>query len=306
MALITNLNSSVSFLNDAISPISQILTSESIQLNPAIYLFENAGNTPAEAQNIETVTNYSPYNTSGRVGGSDLSDFFRFTLDGHYGYGDLQGNSSNTNVRLSLTGLSNDADLRVINDRNNNGQVDPGEVIARSTRGSNLSEYLDIGGLQNGTYYAEVYQFSGATSYNLDITAYGGSGMGIEPNDSLTNPTNMHFLNAGMVFGGSVNGAPSTPPPPGGLFGSVNDPKDFYSFELDARSFVLFNLSGMSADADIRLLNSNGVYIDGSALGSNSIESFSETLNPGKYILEIAAFGNASTNYTLGASSFLV
>ena len=94
---------------------------------------------------------------SGFVGNTDTTDTYEFSI------GLFEG------VDISLTGLSSDADLRVIQDSNNNGLVDStDEVIGTSTRGGSLSESISDIDL-SGDYFVQVYQFSGDTSYTLNL-----------------------------------------------------------------------------------------------------------------------------------------
>jgi len=81
-------------------------------------------------------------------------------------YGFSQGSFRKT--KISLSGLSNDADIRVIKDRNNNQIFDSGDVIVgTSTRGGSASESITVKG--SGNYLAEVYQYRGDTSYTLGM-----------------------------------------------------------------------------------------------------------------------------------------
>ena len=75
---------------------------------------------------------------------------------------------------MSLTGLSNDADIRLIQDANWNQIVDLGEIIASSdgigVSDESLSKVLDNFELANYDYFFQVYQYSGDTSYDLNMT----------------------------------------------------------------------------------------------------------------------------------------
>ena len=94
-------------------------------------------------------------NLSGNIGNSNTSDVYHFSI------------GSNENVNINLTGLSNDADIRLISDNNRNRIVDSGEEISRSARGSSNSENLSIN--RAGDYLLQVYQFAGNTAYNLGV-----------------------------------------------------------------------------------------------------------------------------------------
>ncbi|BAZ21470.1 peptidase domain-containing protein [Kalymmatonema gypsitolerans NIES-4073] len=90
---------------------------------------------------------------TGRVDNSDTSDVYHFSL------GFFEG------VNINLSGLSSDADLRVIADTNNNRIIDPSDTIVSSTRAGTAPESIRLD--DAGSYFAQVYQFSGNTNYNL-------------------------------------------------------------------------------------------------------------------------------------------
>lgn len=95
-----------------------------------------------------------------RVDNLDTSDTYAFSL----------GLFEGTNI--TLNGLGADADIRVINDSNNNRVVDVGEVVRSSTSGGTTSDV--ISGLNDsGNYYLQVYAFNGAqTNYNVTFDHY--------------------------------------------------------------------------------------------------------------------------------------
>lgn len=95
----------------------------------------------------------------GAVGNSDTADIYQFNLN------------QTSDLNVSLAGLSQDADIRIIRDSNNNGIVDTGEVVAISQRSFNFDEAISLESLAAGNYFAEVYQFDGDTHYRFDISA---------------------------------------------------------------------------------------------------------------------------------------
>jgi subtilisin family serine protease len=84
------------------------------------------------------------------VGSSDTNDYYRFTL----------ANTSNFN--LSLTGMTADADVQLLNSS--------GSTIASSGNSGSASESI-IQQLASGTYYVRVFPYSGSTYYNLNLSA---------------------------------------------------------------------------------------------------------------------------------------
>ncbi|MBW4609611.1 MAG: hypothetical protein KME22_21000 [Hassallia sp. WJT32-NPBG1] len=146
--------------------------------------------TTSESYSIDLSTTARP--APGNVIGSNLIGVeSALTFDGIHNnpFGGLNnGNTSDMYalhmdsrqvVSLKLDGLSADADLRVINDKNHNRIVDAGEVIASSTHGGSQSESITLstagvspGNNQTtavlpGDFYVEVSQFSGTTNYDL-------------------------------------------------------------------------------------------------------------------------------------------
>ena len=99
------------------------------------------------------------YYVNGFVGDSSIDDLFRFNFAG------------TTNLTFNLTGLTDNANMSLIYDSNNNGLIDPGEVIATSTNLGNLSETITLSGLLAGNYYLYVYRFASTvnTRYRLQL-----------------------------------------------------------------------------------------------------------------------------------------
>ncbi|MBD2000296.1 pre-peptidase C-terminal domain-containing protein [Leptolyngbya sp. FACHB-541] len=94
---------------------------------------------------------------SDAVGDSDTADVYSFKLSRNYRLDSI-----------NLSGLSDDADIRVIQDRNRNRIVDEGEVIASSTNGGSSMDSISAGQLRTGVnYFLQVYQYSGNTDYQL-------------------------------------------------------------------------------------------------------------------------------------------
>jgi hypothetical protein len=89
---------------------------------------------------------------------TDPNDYYRFNL------------GSTTNLSLSIIDLTGNANLHLIQDTNNNGVVDPGEVLQTSANSGTTSELILYDNLAAGTYYIQVYadnMSSAFTYYNL-------------------------------------------------------------------------------------------------------------------------------------------
>jgi len=118
-----------------------------------------AGSTISNAFNIGTLNDSGIY--SDTVGGpSDSIDYYKFTAGG------------SIVLNLSLTGLSANADVWLINDANNNGIVDnTSEIIASSVNLGTTNEQISNLNLTAGTYFIRVFtpDSSQRTAYSLNV-----------------------------------------------------------------------------------------------------------------------------------------
>nr|RNJ65271.1 MAG: alpha/beta fold hydrolase [Leptolyngbya sp. IPPAS B-1204] len=100
----------------------------------------------------------------GSIGGKyDANDLVRFRVN------------DRTNVNINLRELSADANIELIRDKNQNQQVDPGEIIESSRKSGSspesLSQILGEKPLDRGDYFVRVSSNSDAkTPYNLEIS----------------------------------------------------------------------------------------------------------------------------------------
>src|SRR6476469_9823488 len=118
--------------------------------------FADSGNSLSTARNVVGVQNGS-INLTDFVGTGDLSDFYRFDIN------------TRSNFNLRLDGLR--GEVKLIQDRNRNRVVDLGETIDSSANSGQVSDVINVPNLAPGTYYVEVYTFSGSTNYNLNLSA---------------------------------------------------------------------------------------------------------------------------------------
>src|SRR5207248_780032 len=64
------------------------------------------------------------------------------------------------------------------------------------------------------------------------------------------------------------------------------DANDYYKFTLASPAKVTVSMTGLSNDADLKLLDSSGTQIAKSTLGGNSSETIVRSLNAGTYYVE--------------------
>ncbi|MBD2599704.1 MAG: S8 family serine peptidase [Microcystis sp. M20BS1] len=81
------------------------------------------------------------------------------------------------------------------------------------------------------------------------------------------------------------------------------DTNDYYRFTLANSSNFNLSLTGMTADADVRLLNSSGSFIASSTNGGTASESITRQLSAGTYYIRVYPYQSANTNYNLAVSA---
>lgn len=115
----------------------------------------SAGSTMATARNLGTLTTTT---ITGFVGAADLNDYYAFAV------------SARSTFSLSLTGLSADADVELLQDRYGDKTRHPADLLALSQNWGSANESITAT-LPAGTYYVHVYRYSGNTNYTLNLRA---------------------------------------------------------------------------------------------------------------------------------------
>ncbi|MEG4280132.1 S8 family serine peptidase [Microcoleus sp. MON1_C1] len=143
--------------------------------------FADPGNSLSTARNIVGVENGS-INLTDFVGTGDRDDFYRFDIN------------TKSNFNLRLDGLSRDANVRLIHDRNRNGGVDSGETIASSIEIGTIPDVINVPNLVPGTYYVQVSSFfnNNSTNYNVNFSA---TSIPVVPD--ITTPNGVYNTNYG-------------------------------------------------------------------------------------------------------------
>ncbi|MEG4857477.1 S8 family serine peptidase [Microcoleus sp. K1-B6] len=125
---------------------------------PSQLNFSDSDNSLFTARNVVGVQNGSISLTE-FVGTGDPDDFYRFDIN------------TNSNFSLRLDGLTADADVDLIQDRNRNGVFDFGESIDYSYKVGTTPDVINLSNLAPGTYYVQVSSYLGSTNYNLTLSA---------------------------------------------------------------------------------------------------------------------------------------
>ncbi|MFM7470431.1 MAG: PPC domain-containing protein, partial [Nodosilinea sp.] len=226
---------------------------------------DNAGNTLATARNIGALSSTQTF--ADWVGSTDTNDYYRFNL--------TQASSFN----LTLNGLSADADVQLLNSS--------GTVLQSSVNAGTTAESITSQSLAAGTYYVRVLPYSGSTNYNLTLSAT-ASVPADNAGNTLATARNIGALSSTQTFSDWVGSA---------------DTNDYYRFDLAQTSTFNLTLNGLSADADVQLLNSSGTVLQSSVNGGTTAESItSQSLAAGTYYVRVFPY-SGSTNYNLTLSA---
>ncbi len=237
-------------------------------------------NSLSQAQSVS-----SNSDITGSVSSKSINDFFRFQV------------GTTSTFSATLSGLSSDADLRLIKDGNGNGNVDAGDTIVGSFRGGAATDSITAKGLVSGQYFVQVNKFgSGSTSYNLKLKTTSGLGQETEPVTDLGN------INASRFFKGSVNN-------------STGDTEDLYKFQVNSASDSEFTAAlgskrkafmqlWFDKNGDGRINGADGDRFQGSSSDSGFITR--DNLVSGSYLLRVAPrsgqFGRVDYDIFAGAT----
>lgn len=222
-----------------------------------------AGNSFAEARAITAGTTTSTFEDW--VGDADRDDYYRFTL------------AEASDFRLALDGLAADADV-TLHDTS-------GAVVAKSEAGGTDRESIERR-LEAGNYFVRVYPYAGNTRYTLGVSATPVAPPDLAGNTFATGRT-IPVLDAATSYQDWVGAA---------------DTDDFYRFTLGGESAFSLSLDGLSADADVELLDRDGVVLARSTACGNSPESITANLGSGSYGLHVVRY-SGDTPYTLTVSA---
>ena len=242
--------------------------------HPLAQSASDSGLVPPPPEAVETnvttvslgnVTNLRPdfrlrTGTVNRTG--DPTDAYRFSL------------TASRRIRIELRGLSANANL-VLYDSS-------GQVVALSRRaGASIDSIVST--LGSGTYTIRVNAVAtGAIDYQL---FFGNESVAATRQTAvyLGNLTNMQ-----QVFREQA-----------GTVQATTNRDDYYRFALGQRRTMRFDLRDLSANANLRLVNSSGTLIAQSSRGGTTVDSLLRTLDRGTYYIQVMAAGGGTIDYRL-------
>jgi hypothetical protein len=246
--------------------------------------------------NLGTLTSTPKSYNDLTVTTADPTDVYKFTITG----------TSNINLSLNEISFNDDADLYLYRDSNGNGSLDrvTDTLVSSSRKSSNPDDAINVRA-NAGTYFAVVERFapgsSGDVTYDLDLSATPPaptfSPSNLLPQEVRVGDDSFSSLNQDKTFDGSVGDSNTADT----YFFYLARPSGF-PFGSDTASITL---SGLSSDADIRLINDAdsdrivdaGEVVRSSTNGGTANE-FIANIGAGNYYLQVYQY-SGSTNYTV-------
>ncbi|BAT51098.1 unknown protein [Nostoc sp. NIES-3756] len=242
-------------------------TNYNLQFNFVSDPVDNAGNTTATSRNINTLTS-TPANYSDFVSGADSLDYYRFDL------------TSTALLDINLTPATADANLQLL-DSSGNG-------IVASNQSGTAQDFIKRS-LLAGTYYILVTPGAGAaTNYTLSASAT-PIAADQAPGTRAT-ARNIGTLSSNQTFNDFV--------------GTI-DGNDWYGFSLNNNGAFNLTLTGLTDNADVELVDNNGVLIQRSSLTGIANETINTNLNAGTYFIRVYPSAAAEAFYSLNVSATL-
>ncbi len=216
---------------------------------------------------IESTADFS------RDGNTDI--LWRNSQTGENAIWNMNGSSLKNGIWLDRIGDTN-WQIETAADFNNDGHVD---ILWRNHRTGQNSVWTMNGTtrIENVTLTAIAdtdWQIAGIIKHNT-----------IEANNTLDTASNL----------GTINGLRTIT-----NYAGSNDLQDYYRFIVNSASTFRLDLSGLSGDLDIILLDASSRTLSSSEKWYTSDESIRTQLAAGTYYVQVYAFG--SSNYTLNLS----
>lgn len=229
--------------------------------------FDGAGNSLSQAANLGVLNGVQTRNDF--VDDEDPEDFYRFQVE------------TLSDLTLFLDEQTANGQLYLLQDVNNNGLLDADEIIMGSESQGSDREQIQRR-LTPGTYYIRVKQGMGPGSYYLWMENNPVSLPPETTGNGLATAKDLGLLNGWQRQEGIV---------------TDTDPDDVYRFTLDAAHDVTVLLDGLTANADIRLIqdmNNNGqveeneILAIAAAVGATPEQLSQRNLAPGNYYLWVS------------------
>jgi uncharacterized repeat protein (TIGR01451 family) len=238
-------------------------------------------------------------NLTGIINAAKPEEYYRLVLGTPVSESEIEGDYYLTlrNFSVLLNGLSDDLDIELIRDYNEDGVRQDEEVITSSEGIGNGSESINLTSLPENIYYIRVFQKSGDTTYNLALTV---PPLPV-PQDNAGNTAN-NAENLGILDGNVTRSD---------FIGAV-DSDDYYRFTLDKVSDFSLEINGLDQGNLFVYLgqdpNNDGLIgFDETIAISDNEGNETEAINVnglaiGDYIIWLSR-NNGNTDYSLNLSA---
>lgn len=222
-------------------------------------------NTFNQARNLGVLNGSKGY--SNRVSAADPVDIVRFRV------------RNRSNFQAALQGLSNDADLTLLNRQR--------RILAVSSNSDQETEVIETE-LNAGIYFVQVERQRGSTRYSLRLSNQAGGSSGDAGNTLATalriTPGTVPFVIADAV--------------------GTSDTDDFYRVTVDAPANLDVTLGGLNNFVGLQVLDASGTVVASSNRSNTTLRNLNLNLLPGNYFIQITASqaNAAPVNYSLTAT----
>ena len=219
---------------------------------------DNAGNTPDKANDIGELADGAIVECNDWTGFGDPADYYQLTL------------TNAGTLSLNLTGLFGDANLALLNSA--------GKVLKTSANKKTADEAISTP-LLAGDYFVKIAPADGGKGI-INNTHYTLSNMvDYFPDDNADNTQ----ADANVI--GELADRVAVECNDWVGFG---DPADYYQLTLASAGALTLNLTGLSSDANLTLLNSSGKVLKTSANKKSADEAIATALAAGDYLVKVA------------------
>ncbi len=235
---------------------------------------DTVGNTTSDANVIGELASGVVAERSEWVGYGDPADYYKLTL------------TNDGALTLNLTGLSGDANLSLLDNK--------GKVLKTSANKKTADETIAMP-LLAGDYFVKVAPADGGKSTVNNTTYTLSNKVDYFPGDNAGDTSS-----GANVIGELADGVVVTR----SEWVGFGDPADYYKLTLTNAGALTLNLTGLSSDANLTLLDSKGKVLKTSANKKTADEVISTALAAGDYFVKVAPADGGkgtvnNTNYTL-------
>lgn len=250
-----------------------------LSLNSFATPTEALGKSLAGATNVGNLNGIDPL--TGTLNSAKPSDIYRFNLE------------ENRDFSIFLGGVSNNTNLQLIQDFNNNQIIDNGEVINTATASSTNSGVIAYNKQLAGTYFARI-QSTNPTNYDLSFEAPGSGNTGNEVVPTISANENIQD----ELLASDI----PNPLIPGAVF------YDYQLTDVVGNQQVNISLNSTEFDPALQIINAEtGEIIAQNDNTNGTNAAISLTVNPNTdyriYVTSFAGEGNNTGAFNLTTNS---